>query len=163
MKTLKNVLLLSCALFLMNSSAAVAQDVNYSGTWQLDKGKSTLSGRMAESLVSSTMVITQKGVNLAIKSEMKYGERERTSEMELKIGGEQVELESRRGTSKAQAKWSDDKKNLIIVSERQFGNRGTSTSTETYSLSKDGKTLTVDSKRESSRGTSESKMVYMKK
>ena len=64
--------------------------------------------------------------------------------MELKIGGEQVEREGMggRGTIKSKAMWSEDKKSLVIVSERQFGDRGTFTSTDTYSLSKDGKTLT---------------------
>ena len=165
MKTLKNILLLLCILFLVDSGAASAQNVNFSGTWELDKGKSTLSGRRAESLVSATLVITQKGNNLAINSEQKYGERDRTDEMELKIGGEQVERESMggRATVKSKAMWSEDTKNLIIVSEMQFGDRGTFTMTETHSLSKDGKTLTVDGKSESSRGTRESKMVYMKK
>lgn len=169
MKTFKNIILLLCALFLLNNGMASAKDANYSGTWVLDKEKSTLSDRWSQALVSATLTITHKGDDLKIKSEQEYTQRDRSDEMELKIGGDQVERETMggRGNIKSKAMLSKDKKNLIIVSDIKFsGNRGTftMTSTDTYSLSKDGKMLTVESKTETEEwGTRERTMVYMKK
>lgn len=167
MKTAKCIILVVCALSLLGVGLAGAQDMNYSGTWALDKAKSTLSGRMNESLMNITLVIMQKADDFNADFQYKYSEREMADKIALKIGGEQVERDvmGGRGKAKSQVRWSDDKKNLILVSDRTVNtDNGTFSSkmTDTYSLSADGKTLTINSNSESSRGSRTSTMVFTK-
>lgn len=167
MKTARSIILIVCALSLLGVSLAGAQDVNYSGNWALDKAKSTLTGRMNESLVSITLVITQKADDFNAEFQYKYSDRDMADKIALKIGGEQIERDvmSGRGKAKSQIRLSDDKKNLIIVSERTVNtDNGTfsTKSTDTYSLSADGKTLTINGASESSRGSRSSTMVFNK-
>lgn len=168
MKTARSIILVVGALSLLGFSLAGAQEVNYSGSWALDKAKSTLQGRMNESLVSITLTITQKATDLTEEFQYKYQERDRADKIVLTIGGAEVEREGAmgRGKTKSQAKWSEDKKNLILTSESSFttqsGNSMTIKSTDKYSLSADGKTLTISRESETPRGTQSSTMVFNK-
>ena len=165
MKTAKSISLMLCVFFVLSYGLAGAQEVNYSGNWVLDKSKSDIQGRRSESLVGITLVIAQKGNDFKADYQYKYDERDRTDTIVLTIGGEQVEREGMggRGTIKSSARWSDDKTNLLLLSDIKFsGNSGTfeMKSTDTYALSGGGKTLTVKSETESSRGSRTSTYVY---
>lgn len=166
MKTVTGILIVMCAVVILGYGLAGAQEVNYSGNWTLDKAKSTLQGRMSESLVSLTLVITQKANDLQAEFQYKYQERDMTDKVALTIGGEQVEREvmNGRGKAKSKAQLSEDKKNLIISTDRTFtgqdGGTFTSKVTEKYSLSADGKTLTINQESVSERGTRSSTLVF---
>lgn len=155
------------ALFLLYGGVS-AQGVNYSGNWALDKAKSDLQGRMNESLRSMTLVIEQSGNDLSAEFQSSFGDRESSDKMVLTIGGEQVSRQGMmgRGTTKSKAQWSTDSKNLIIVSESTFeGPNGTMNmkTTDTYILSADGATLTINRASETPRGARSSTLVFAKK
>ena len=165
MRTVTSILLVFCVLTLVGYGIVNAQEVNYSGKWVLDKAKSTLQGRMSESLQSMTLAITQSGNDFTAEFQSKYNERESTDKMVLAIGGEQVSREGAmgRGTTKSKAAWSEDKKNLIVSSDATFeGQNGTMNikTTDTYVLA--GSALTIKRESESPRGTRSSTLVFNK-
>ncbi len=167
MKSVRCILLILCAFVIAGYGIAGAQEVNYSGTWVLDKAKSDLQGRMMESLQSITLVIAQTGNDITADYQSKYSERESNDKMVLTIGGAEVSREGMRGrgTIKSKAAWSADKKNLVVTSVSTFeGQNGTMTinGTDTYLLSADGNTLTVNRQSESPRGTRTSTLVFNK-
>ena len=166
MKTVASILLILCVLTIVGYGIVSAQEANYSGTWVLDKAKSTLQGRMSESLQSMTLAIAQTGNDLTAEFQSKYSERESTDKMVLVIGGEQVSREGAmgRGTTKSKAAWSEDKKNLIVTSESTFeGQNGTMNikTTDTYVLA--GSVLTIKRESESPRGNRSSTLIFNKK
>jgi len=116
---------------------------NFSGTWKLDLSKSDRVGRMGpRGPADVVMVVEQKGDIISIKNTTKFADgRERTREMKYKTDGSESVNENWRGNKvKARAKWKGNK--LVITSTMQFRNRRIDSET-TWSLSKDGKTLTI--------------------
>ena len=174
---MKKTLLISLIVFFTFSICLYAQGprLNLTGTWKLDVSKSQLpemGGRFAQDQ-ETTLIIKQERRTIiieTIRGEMKTA-------MELTIGGEEQEVESpmmgfarRSGTdvkSKtiAKAERSEDRSSIIVtlnttmsMQDRTFEIKTVSS----YSLSDDGNTLTEKQTRSTSRGDSESVLVYNK-
>jgi len=145
-------------------AAINANATDFSGEWKLNESKSNLGqfGRAAK-----TLKIQGNVENIAIQriSTNQAGEAVTTDE---KLTFDDKETESTvfgNNKKKSKAKWSDDGKKLNVKSTIVFERNGQSMeikTTETWTLSDDGKTLTIDSTSESSRGTNTTKLVYDK-
>jgi hypothetical protein len=83
-----------------------------------------------------------------------------------KLDGSEATLDTGgRGTATVKAEWQDGGKTLKLTTKRTFnfqGNDVTSTTTEVWTLSGDGKTLTIQRTSESPRGTQSSTLVFNK-
>jgi hypothetical protein len=182
---------LACAL-LVNALAAPAAQTNFAGTWALDKSKSADLPPQWSSLESLTLTVTQDAQQLTVASDMKMsadanaggggggmgggmgGGRGRgmggfPPSSTYKLDGTETTAEAtggRGGTSTLKAEWKDGGKTLELKRVTKFnfqGNDVTATTTEDWSLSADGKTLTIKRTSESPRGTQNSTLVFDKK
>jgi hypothetical protein len=178
---------LACAL-LVNVLAAPAAPTNFAGAWALNKSKSADLPPQWSNLESLTLTITQDAQQLTVASDMKMaadanaggggggmgGGRGRgmgafPPSASYKLDGTETTVDAtggRGGTSTLKAAWKDDGKTLELkrVSKFNFqGNDVTATTTEDWSLSADGKTLTIKRTSESPRGTQSSTLVFDKK
>ena len=178
---------LVCAL-LVNVFAAPAAPANFAGTWALNKSKSADLPPQWSNLESLTLTVTQDAQQLTVASEMKMaadanaggggggmgGGRGRgmgafPPSASYKLDGTETTADAtggRGGTSTLKAAWKDDGKTLELKRVTKFnfqGNDVTATTTEAWSLSADGKTLTVKRSSESPRGSQTSTLVFDKK
>lgn len=138
-------------------SSLVLSAPNFSGKWALNKDQSDFRTRDGEK-PDITMTIEQTADTLKVKQESSSEFMNR--EYSYKLDGSTQEVAGRGGrTSKVTPKWEGD---VLVVTSVREGQQGTMTSTERWTLSADGKTLTIAGKSQSSRGDFESKMVYQK-
>ncbi|RPJ58988.1 MAG: hypothetical protein EHM23_15650 [Acidobacteria bacterium] len=138
-------------------SLLLAAPPDFSGKWVLNKDQSEMRTRDGEK-PDITMTIEQAADTLKVKQESSSEFMNR--EYSYKLNGETQEVEGRGGRmSKVTPKWEGD---VLVVSTVREGQQGTTTSTERWQLSADGKTLTIAGKNQSPRGEFESKMIYQK-
>lgn len=146
-------------LFAMVAALAVAGTAyaqakpDFSGTWALDTAKSDQMGGPGGGRGGPAGPMTIKQTETELTTETKRGENTITQTFKLD-GSESVNAMGQM-QAKSTAKWDGSK--LVIKTTRETPN-GTMETTSTYSLSADGKELTVVSA--SQRG--ERKMVYTK-
>ncbi len=173
--------------------SAQVKTADFSGNWELDAAKSKLGERMRiESMtmnVSQTAkdLKVEKTTKLALRSEAETrgGAPPNSGGMGRRVGGlfnggdsKQTlaySLEGREtkeevpgipgATSMLKAKWEKDGKLLLTSSRNAETPMGAMTITvnETWSLSPDGKTLTVVREQETQRGKVSAEMVFNKK
>jgi hypothetical protein len=174
---------LACAL-LVNVLAAPAAPANFAGTWSLNKSKSAELPPQWSNLESLTLTVTQDAKQFSVNSEMKMaqdanagggmgGGRGRGMGFPpsaiYMLDGSETTVEAtggRGGTSTLKAEWKDGGKTLELKRVSKFNFQGhdvTATTTEDWSLSADGKTLTVKRSSESPRGSQTSTLVFDKK
>ena len=168
MRKLLFVALAVCAF----AVAGFAQKADYSGTWKLDLGASKLDARMR--IESMTLTVAQSATEVKVDTSVK-----RTAGPEGRAGGESSntyslngselkrEMDGPNGTkvpvSFMGAKESDG--SLKLSSSRTFNTPNgemTSTTRETWKLSADGKTLTIERESSSPRGSQTSTLVFVK-
>ena len=178
-------------LTLVLAAAAIsAQDrtANFAGTWTLDAGKSKLDERMR--VESMTLNVTQTDKELKVETKIKraarpegemggsgqgggqgrgmgggFGGGDGTTVYTLDGKETKVEQETPMGKVPVLYKANLEKGKLILSSSRKIsGQMGETTITtkETWTLSEDGKTLTVKRERETPRGSQTSEMVFTK-
>ena len=169
-----------CAL----AAASFAQTVNYSGTWKLDIEKSTFPG--PSRLESMTLTVAQTGKDIKVDTATKRaappadapggGGAGRGSRggfggdgsVSYTLDGNEtkVEVDSPRGKVPVTYKGSAETDGSLKLSTSRTvnGPQGevTMTTKETWKLSADGKTLTVDRESTSPRGNQTSKLVFTK-
>jgi len=166
-KTLSGLSLVALAVVLVSAQ----EKVNFSGTWVLDKSQSDVSQLMGLSddpekarNTSMTMVVEQQGSNLRVNRMLKTQGEERKEIHTYKIGGGDTTNTGSRGeTVVGRAFWEGDK--LVIVSTRTWRVLLKYVSAESrgvWSLSPDGKTLTIAAQINSPRGDQRGKVVFDK-
>ena len=150
---MKKLVLFVMVMALAVAGMAYAQaKPDFSGKWVVDTAKSDQPGGGGGGRgMAGPMTIKQTATDLTMIRETPNGEMS----MAYKLDGAEHEITMGQGTAKATAKIDGGK--LVIKSVRETPN-GTMESTATYSLSADGKELTVVNA--SSRG--ERKTVYTK-
>lgn len=164
---------LVAGLFCMMVWAASAADVNFAGTFALDKEKSTLptrGGGGGGGGGDQTWTVTQDAKTISVEKKITTQQGDRTMKSAFNLDGSETSADVTRGQmtgkSVTKAKWADDKKTLETTSVFT-GKRGetdvTNTTTEKWSLSDDGKVLTVTSTRTGGQQNAESKYVLNKK
>lgn len=183
---------LSLALFAISlmAAASFAQGkASYSGTWTLDKDKSTLAGPMRIDSMTLTVAHTDKEIKVETATKRlppndtpgaptagapgagpgrrgAMGMGDGTTVYSLDGKEIQAEVDGPMGKMPVTYKGSvRTDGSLELSSSRSFnGPQGaiTTTTKETWSLSADGKTLTVDRVNSTPRGEQTSKLVFSK-
>ena len=180
---MRKLLFLTAAVCLF-SIAAFAQDkkADYSGTWTLDLSKSKLDERAR--IESQTLTVTQTDKDIKVATSTKRlpppadapqgggrpggGMGGGDSTMTYALDGKETSIEQETPMGKVPVKLTakSDTGKLHLASSRtmntQMGEM-TMTTKETWELSADGKTLTVNRESTSPRGTNSSTMVFAKK
>jgi hypothetical protein len=170
-------------------SAAPLAPTNFAGTWALDKAKSKDLPPQMENIKTLTLTVTQDAQQLTTDTKVERNENADAAapggggpggggggrrgggmmgpqNVAYKLDGSEATLDTGgRGTATAKAEWQNGGKTLKLTTKRTFdfqGNSVTTTSTEIWDLSSDGKTLTIQRTSESPRGTQSSTLVYNK-
>jgi len=170
---------LFCALMIGVAAVSAQKGANFAGTWELDKSKSQLSQRQADSIKSVTWTVTQDDKQLTSEQKIERveggggggGGRGRGfgmggGQVTVKLDGSETTTESERGKTVSKAKWLNGGMALEITSVTSGafqGNAFTRTTTEHWELADGGKTLKIHVKSESQRGPQESTYVLSKK
>jgi hypothetical protein len=155
-----------CALFLFPATTfAAGKKADFTGTWTLNESKSTIGeGRFR---LSTMIVAKQDGINLELERTRTGRDGQPVTQTEkLTLDGKEILSEGENRTTKTTAAWSEDGKSLIISSTMTFTREGQTTevkSQETWNLSDDGKTLTIQYHSSSPRGERNDVLVYDKK
>jgi hypothetical protein len=176
------------AIFCLFSISALAQNkaTDFSGTWTLDVSKSKLDERAR--IESMTMTVSQTAKDITVASKTTRTPRPEgspggqggggmgrggfggggDSSMTYGLDGKEttIQQEGPNGSTPVKLKAQADGSNLHLSSSRTFnGPMGeiSITSKEDWSLSADGKTLTVKRESTSPRGTNSSELVFVKK
>ncbi len=127
---------LPIAALLLASSAFAAP--NLTGNWKLNLAKSQYG------LLPAPLEVTRKikldGVSLSMSTYQKSSQREGSSELQYTTDGKVCVNKMTNGESKGTARWQGD--TLIIESSQQNGPSEIK-SRETWTLSPDGRTLTI--------------------
>ncbi|HEX6279522.1 MAG TPA: hypothetical protein VFZ49_05840 [Pyrinomonadaceae bacterium] len=170
----------------VSAMAAAAQDkANYSGTWTLDKEKSTFSGPMR--VDSMTLTVAQTAKDIKVDTSTKrlppndgpagggpgrgmggrgFGMGDGSTTYSLDGKEIKTEMDGPNGKMPVTHKGKlDADGSLKLTTTRSFtGPMGemTMTTNETWKLSADGKTLTIDRENTTPRGAQTSKLVFTK-
>jgi len=169
------------------AAASFAQSANYSGTWKLDLEKSTLSGPMR--IESMTLTVAQTDKDIKVDTATKRaappadapaggppgggGGRGRggfggDGSATYSLDGKEIkaEIDGAMGKMPVIYKGSSETDGSLKLSNSRIfnGPQGevTITTKETWRLSADGKTLTVDRESTTPRGNQTSKLVFNK-
>jgi len=189
---MRKLLISGAVAFVLAAQAlagVAAAPANFGGTWALDKSKSKDLPPQMSNLDSLTLTVTQDAQQITVDSKATMaaqadggaastggggmgGGRGRgmgggfAPSVSYKLDGTETTSEGPRGgTTTSKAEWKDGGKTLVLhrVSKINFqGNDVTLTNTEEWSLSSDGKTLTVKRTSESPRGTQSYTLVFNK-
>ena len=163
-KKIAYLLFLSGLLFSFRPAQIVQTD--FSGTWKLNENKSEL-GQFGARGVPSKIVIEQKADAISFtRTAMNFQGEEGTSSETMTFDGKESEsLVFGTSKKKSTLKWSGDGKEMVISSNIAFEMQGQSidiSSVENWSLSSDGKTLTISSKTNTPQGEIATKSVFDK-
>lgn len=160
---------------------ANAQNPDLTGTWILNESSSQIpqvavgggggrSGRgIGGGAVAPQVKISQDGDEITLDRRRTgappgrgqvRGASGQPGPQTIKVDGKPHEQETSRGPATVTAEWKEGK--LVVVQELSSTNRGRSKTTMTYSLSSDGKSLTIEYEMETPGGTVEYKLVYDK-
>jgi hypothetical protein len=173
------------AVFSLSSLASFAQEKSgdYSGIWTLDASKSKLDERAR--IESMKMTVTQTAKDITVATETKrqappegaagrpgggmgrggMGGGDNSFTYTLDGKETKTEVNGAMGAMPVALKAVNEGGKLNLSSSRTFsGPMGeiTATTKETWSLSPDGKTLTVEREQQSPRGSNTSTMVFVK-
>mgnify|MGYP001238881512 CR=1 FL=1 len=176
---MKRVVFLTAAFCLL-SLAAFAQEkpADYSGTWNLDISKSKLDERSRIESMKLTVTQTEKDITVVPETKrqappdggMGRGGRAGLggdSTLTYSLDGKETktELASAMGTVPVTLKATSAGGKLTLTSTRTFNTQMgemTMTTKEVWSLSADGKTLTVEREQQTPRGTNAATHVFTK-
>jgi len=162
MMTLRRVLFaatsMAVALLAAAPAATGAQNVpNLSGDWKLNLSKSNY-GSFPAPLAVTRKIVLGSG-KLAMTTTQKSPKGDVTSQLTYTTDGKESVNQLATGESKGSAQWIADK--LMVTSGREI--QGTTLKqTEIWSLSPDGKTLTIDAHVSLPNGEFDVKQVFEK-
>lgn len=164
---IKFAALAAVAAFMLAAMAvSAAAKPNFSGTWTLDAGKS----EGVRPGASETMTVKQDGDKLTVERKStgpQGGENTSTDtySADNKEGDFTMNMMRNEVKGKRTSKWSADGKSLEVHDKASLDTPNgamTIDSTSTWTLSDDGKTLTIAGTRTTPRGTQNFKRVYNK-
>lgn len=175
-----------CVLLSGVLAVSAAAPTNFAGTWALDKSKSEGLPPNASALESLTLTVAQDAQQITVDSKATMGAQPDAAggpgqgggrgrgmgmfppNSSYKLDGTETTTDNpggRGGTTTSKATWKDGGKTLELKRVGKFsfqGNDVTVTTTEDWTLSADGKTLTIKRTTESPRGTQNSTLVFNK-
>jgi hypothetical protein len=145
------------AAFLI-SSVAIAQTVNFTGTWKLNSSKSKLGEQF--SMAPKEIIIVQNGNELNVERHSSFQEQEFTTKDKFTLDGKECVNTGWQDTQKKSTlTWSDDKLTIKCVTKFSI-NDGEMIVTELYKM--DGANMVIGSSSSSSFGEMTETMVYDK-
>lgn len=130
---------------------------NLTGEWKLSLAKSDYGA--FPSPLAMTRTVTHNGINLALHSVQKSAQGEVTSDYKYTTDGKESVNKVQGGESRGTAQWIGDK--LMIENAREFQGV-TLKEKQIWTLSPDGKTLTIDSHVTVPNGEFDVKQVFEK-
>lgn len=143
--------------------------VNFSGKWQYDRANSDKDKFESELDGTVILEINQTSDSVSFSETYIYPDRPqwKTSADSYKIDGKEQITKSSVGTSKKSAKWSPDKKLLIVTNIDTQTVKGVLQEfivSDTYNLSADKKTIMLERYRKNYvTGETKSKKIYTRK
>jgi hypothetical protein len=152
-------------------AVGAAAKPNFTGTWVLDATKSEGGGGGPQggAMPTETMTVKQDGDKIAAERKIKGQQGERVQNDAYTADGKEGEFtQQMRGNEvkgKRTAKWSADGNVLEVNDKMSFDTPQGAMTTESnskWTLSADGKTLTIEGTRTSPRGEQKFKRVYAK-
>ncbi|MBN2612668.1 MAG: hypothetical protein JXB00_14020 [Bacteroidales bacterium] len=153
-----------CFLFL--TAAIKSQNLDFTGTWKLNEAKSEMGeGRFRSTSNQITIVQSENKLTLEKVFVRPSGEEFKSTETYTLDGKECTNTVFGDREKKSTASRTEDGNALIIKSVMVFergGEQMTVNTSETWSLSGDGKTLTIDYASASPRGERKNKYLYDK-
>lgn len=163
----KTMFVIGAAIFCLCTSATMMFVVNFSGDWKLNESKSDL-GQFGRGAARSIKVVSSDANGIVIErtSTNQNGDAVVRKES-LTFDGKEAESTGGFGNSKrkAKARWADDGNSMIIDAVTSFERDGQTMEIkqkETWKLSSDGSTLTIEANSSSSFGENAMKLVYEK-
>lgn len=152
--------------FLFSFTTSKVYQTNFSGTWTLNEGKSEL-GQFGGRAAPSKMTVDQKGNDVTFTriGTSPDGSQVSTSETITGDGKVSETTLANAGKKSSTLKWAADGATFTINSTINIDANGQSftlTVVETWSLSADGKTLTLDDALTTPQGDINIKAVYDK-
>ena len=175
---MRKILFLAAALCLF-SMAAFAQKSSYAGTWTLDMAKSTMDERMRARIESITMTVAQTETELKVSTATRQapppadapvrqaapGRGDATTTYDLSGRETTVDIEGPTGKRPQTLKAAAASGKLSLSRSMTFSTPNgdmTQVTKETWELSDDGRTLTVNREQSSPRGSNTSTLVFTK-
>jgi hypothetical protein len=163
---------LAASLLLASVAVGAAAKANFSGTWVMDAARS-------EGLppgVEQTLTVTQEGDRVEIELKAKTPQGERTVKDSYSLDGAETEFAPPPvqtfsgvmpiiGKGRRTVKWTADGGGFVItelVDVKTLEGPDTMKAVRTWTLSADGKTLTVEQRAQTPNGLSMSKRVFVK-
>jgi hypothetical protein len=157
-------------MFLLSSIALKAQNpTNFSGKWEFDKTNSIPDQIEPNYEGTIIMEIMQDASTITFGETYIHPDRAdwKTATESYKLDGKEHITKSNVGTNKNSAKWSQDKKVLTITNLDKQELKGVLQDflvADSYSLSDDGKILTIERYRNNPvTGETNAKKIYLKK
>jgi len=135
----------------------LAPKPNFSGTWVMDTNRSFSNPAGLE----QTMTITQDDDKITLEARLKTAQGERTLNEQYLVNGQEAAFspppgpDGKTATGKRTASWLPENRGMLLVDVV-----GDQTTTRKWSLSADGKVLTVDYFFDTPRGNFEAKRVF---
>ena len=163
--SLKKLSFLLIAPLFIFSFISMPARTNFGGQWKLNEGKSEL-GQFG-GFAAKSVKVEQKEDAITITQVNEFNGEQMTRTETLTFDGKETESSGGFGNSKRKStvKWSDDGKILTVTFVLKLDFNGETNEikgTEKYSLSDDGKTLTLQSNSAGPQGDISSKAVYDK-
>lgn len=161
----KSILATSAFVLVCSAFTLVKAPANFSGEWKLNESKSDL-GQFANFAAKKMKVEATETSATVERTRTGRDGQEQTSKETLSYDGKETES-TVFGNSKKKStvKWSDDGQAMTVNAVTLIDRNGQTMeikTQETWKLSDEGKTLTIDSKSSSSFGEMATKMVYDK-
>lgn len=149
-------------LFIIASAICLAADrADFNGKWVLDKDKSFSNPAGLE----QTLTITQTGDQIKLESHLKHARGEQDVNETYTLDGKETEFKPQappNATGKRKATWLPTGRGILINDETTVDGKVVGQLTRKWTLSADGKKLTVDYFFDDQRGSFESKRVFYK-
>lgn len=150
------------AALALNFSASALVKADFSGSWALDKSRSTgLPPGMDQ-----TMTVAQNGDSVKIETTLKGEQGEQIVPDSYILDGKEKDIERGNAKGKRTSKWTADG-NGFEVTERVTADTPEGAveiqATRKWTLSADGKTLTIDMTAKGPQGEQQSKRIFIKK
>lgn len=152
------------SLILLSGSLSAQPD--FSGSWTLNESKSTLGDGPRMSVTSMTVTQQESLISIDLVQPSWEGEEMKRSEKYTLDGKESVNQGMMNSSVKTITTWSEDKKELRFGKAIVFDMNGDTMElkiTDVWTISDDGKTLTVKSSMKSEMGDMNLVLVYDKK
>lgn len=157
----------ACLVFALSLVAASAK-ANFSGTWNLDKSKSE---GLPPTLKAQVLTIVQTDDKLNIESKMTLEQGDQAVSDTYVLDGKPADFSSKgpggmEGKGKRTAKWGADGNSIDVNESIVYDTPNGPVTVEIvrkWTLSQDGKTLTIDMNVSSPMGSQQIKRVLVKK